>query len=1341
MKKLILTVGVTLALAGNIFGQAIVNFGNLVGTGGSIVNAPVFDGNCSVKLDGAGFSAQLFAGPAGSSEASLVAVGAAVPFRTGAAAGYWVTTTRTIPGLPEGAPAALQVRVWANQGGAITTYDQAVGAGVSRGVSPLITVVTGGPIPTPPANMVGLQSICLNPLQMANAFASRAQVAANAGAVRCNTTNFNRQAGEPNHCAFTNGASAWLSVQPLGSGVMTITTDGSSFDTVLAIYTGTTLASLTPVACDNNAGADGLDSRMVIDVTGGTTYQIVVDGVNAASGTAVLNFTNNQAPTITDLSNQLANEDTIVGPLAFSIGDAETPPASLIVTPISSNTNLVPAQNMIIGGAGANRTITIIPSPNQSGSATITVVITDAGGQWTSDSFVATFSSINDPPVLSFVSGRYLQPGQTLRITNNASDVDLPAQSLTFSLDPGFPAGAAINPVTGVFTWTPLPYQAASTNTITVRVTDNGSPNQSDTESFFVAVLGALPKVSINEWLASNVTTLSDPADGVFEDWIELFNAETNVVDLSGYYLMDAAPPLQTNHWRLPAGTLIPPQGYLLVWADNQTNQAGLHAGFRLSSGGETITLGTPDRRVLDSVGFYQQTNDVSGGRWPDGAAAIVSMARPTPLAPNFCPPIITLQPQSTSAPFGGAASFLVEARGTWPLSYQWQQDGLNLAGQTNATLTISTLQFSEAGLYSVRVTNIAGSSHSANAVLTVQTPPGLTFQPTNITTYLGSNVTFTATASGSGPLFYQWRLNGQNLPGATNPVLTIINAQLTNGGSYSVVVANGVNAISSREALLRFVLPELPAGDNFSQRLLLTNANGLVTGSNFGATKEGAETNHVGKAGGKSVWYTWLAPSNGIATFRTSGSPFDTLLAVYSGLGLTNLSLVAADEDSGGFFGSEVRFNAVAGNYYVVAIDGLGGVSGDFVVDWRTELTAQSTPRILVQPSSMTVPAGGTALFSVSAQSGNLTYQWFFNSVLITNVSASSATLVRSNVQPQNVGTYQVRVINSFGRFVVSQPFVLEIGPFPDRRSEDKFEDLFPSTPPGFARAAGANSVSIGTLASQVLNSSGATKGLSETNHCAVIGGASRWYSLKAGADGTFVIDTQGSAFDTVLAAYVGNDLFSLRVIDCNDNAFPGVKWSRLSFPATNGIEYNIAMDGTFAAGGVVPLNWAFGHPPDHQVTLAPPVKSLLKAGESLSLATRLTHGNPPAQYQWFRDGGAIRDATNETFQIGPGGNGVYSVVASNAIAVVREVVAEVNVELPLRLGMVWEQGTLSGMEERFLRLTGTASRGFRLLRSADLQASITVKIYDQPLAPLDYREPSPSNSPPQFYWAVPWP
>src|SRR5439155_17203411 len=73
-------------------------------------------------------------------------------------------------------------------------------------------------------------------------------------------------------------------------------------------------------------------------------------------------------------------------------------------------------------------------------------------------------------------------------VTNTATDEDLPANTLTFSLEPGAPAGASINSTNGVFSWTPTEAQGPSTNLITVRVTDNGSPPSSDTGSFTVVV-------------------------------------------------------------------------------------------------------------------------------------------------------------------------------------------------------------------------------------------------------------------------------------------------------------------------------------------------------------------------------------------------------------------------------------------------------------------------------------------------------------------------------------------------------------------------------------------------------------------------------------------------------------------------------------------------------------------------------------------------------------------------------------------------------------------------------------------------------------------------------------
>jgi len=97
---------------------------------------------------------------------------------------------------------------------------------------------------------------------------------------------------------------------------------------------------------------------------------------------------------------------------------------------------------------------------------------------------------------------------------------------------------------------------------------------------------------------------------------------------------------------------------------------------------------------------------------------------------------------------------------------------------------------------------------------------------------------------------------------------------------------------------------------------------------SNVGMTKEAGEPDHAGQPGGRSVWYARQAEADGIVTVRTSGSEFDTLLAVYTGDDVARLQLVAADEDRGGYFSSALQFNATAGTAYSIAVDGFDGAS-----------------------------------------------------------------------------------------------------------------------------------------------------------------------------------------------------------------------------------------------------------------------------------------------------------------------------------------------------------------------------------------------------------------------------
>ncbi|MEI6342636.1 MAG: lamin tail domain-containing protein [Verrucomicrobiota bacterium] len=154
----------------------------------------------------------------------------------------------------------------------------------------------------------------------------------------------------------------------------------------------------------------------------------------------------------------------------------------------------------------------------------------------------------------------------------------------------------------------------------------------------------AVPRVEVvvNELLASNTSVLADPADGDFDDWIELYNLSTAPADLSGYFLTDNLANKTASV--LPAGTIVPPGGFLLVWADGETSQTDVsrgwfHAGFSLARGGEAVGLFAPDGSLVDGFAFGPQTNNVSLGRYPDGPGNdLMPIEGPTPEAFNSVP-------------------------------------------------------------------------------------------------------------------------------------------------------------------------------------------------------------------------------------------------------------------------------------------------------------------------------------------------------------------------------------------------------------------------------------------------------------------------------------------------------------------------------------------------------------------------------------------------------------------------------------------------------------------------------------------------------------------------------
>ncbi|MBN1804231.1 MAG: CotH kinase family protein, partial [Sedimentisphaerales bacterium] len=122
----------------------------------------------------------------------------------------------------------------------------------------------------------------------------------------------------------------------------------------------------------------------------------------------------------------------------------------------------------------------------------------------------------------------------------------------------------------------------------------------------------------INELMASNSDIKADP-QGRYDDWIELYNYGTDDIDIGGMYLTDDLTV--PTKWQIPAMTNIPSGGFLLIWADDDTNDAGLHANFKLDAAGEEIGLfDTDGNTLIDSIIFGEQINNISFGRYPDAS-------------------------------------------------------------------------------------------------------------------------------------------------------------------------------------------------------------------------------------------------------------------------------------------------------------------------------------------------------------------------------------------------------------------------------------------------------------------------------------------------------------------------------------------------------------------------------------------------------------------------------------------------------------------------------------------------------------------------------------------------
>jgi uncharacterized delta-60 repeat protein len=277
-------------------------------------------------------------------------------------------------------------------------------------------------------------------------------------------------------------------------------------DTAAAFLDVTAVSSnpdLVPPAGLAVSGA-GPDRTLAITPTAGATGMTAItiyardpEGLIATEWFVLTIVPPNAPPTISDMPDVTATAGEMVGPFAFTVADAETPAAGLVVTAASSNTALVPVGGIVLGGTGTARSVTITPAAGKAGTAVVTLTVRDAGGLTDTDSFTVTVNlpppPLPVPPTISGVADVTATAGEVIGpITFAVADAETPAAGLVVTAASGNPAlipagGIALGGAGGSRTVTITP-AAGETGTATIILTVRDAAGLTATEAFTVTV-------------------------------------------------------------------------------------------------------------------------------------------------------------------------------------------------------------------------------------------------------------------------------------------------------------------------------------------------------------------------------------------------------------------------------------------------------------------------------------------------------------------------------------------------------------------------------------------------------------------------------------------------------------------------------------------------------------------------------------------------------------------------------------------------------------------------------------------------------------------------------------
>lgn len=161
-------------------------------------------------------------------------------------------------------------------------------------------------------------------------------------------------------------------------------------------------------------------------------YSVVTWDSRTGKGTLV-SGSNGTPPTITPIAAQTIDEDTSTPNIPFTIGDALTPAGSLTISKSTNNPLVVPLSGITLSGTGSFRLVRITPAPNASGSATISMTVTNTDGLTATGSFPITVNAVNDAPTIQEIPNQVTNQNQAITAGINVSDIDTAVTGVTLS--------------------------------------------------------------------------------------------------------------------------------------------------------------------------------------------------------------------------------------------------------------------------------------------------------------------------------------------------------------------------------------------------------------------------------------------------------------------------------------------------------------------------------------------------------------------------------------------------------------------------------------------------------------------------------------------------------------------------------------------------------------------------------------------------------------------------------------------------------------------------------------------------------------------------------------------